>query len=155
MPCWKLARRSLVCAADRGSAAAAAAPTAPGTRFAFGTRLGRPACVVPEDTGACATSGRPPPFARGGGPAGRSWRLAGHRSRPVGAEPAAPEPVGFDGLENWQPVLLAGARRGRHDHARRAAIAGRRPITGRPVAVPHAAAGQRPATTLPPLALPR
>src|SRR5690348_17896642 len=30
--------------------------TPPGTRFAFGTRLGRPARVVPEVTGACATS---------------------------------------------------------------------------------------------------
>src|SRR5215468_3073869 len=56
MPCWKLAMRSLVCAADRGEAGAAAALTPPGTRFAFGTRLGRPARVVPEDTGACATS---------------------------------------------------------------------------------------------------
>src|SRR6266699_4128591 len=56
MPCWKPAMRSLVCAADRGEAGAAAALTPPGTRFAFGTRLGRPARVVPEDTGACATS---------------------------------------------------------------------------------------------------
>src|SRR5690242_450940 len=56
MPCWKLVMRSLVCAADRGEAGAAEAPTPPGTRFAFGTRLGRPARVVPEDTGACATS---------------------------------------------------------------------------------------------------
>src|SRR5215468_3967892 len=56
MPCWKLAMRSLVCAADRGEAGAAVAWTPPGTRFAFGTRLGRPAPVVPEDTGACATS---------------------------------------------------------------------------------------------------
>src|SRR5262249_24228514 len=89
------------------------------------------------------------------GPAGRAWHLAGHRSRPVGAEPATAEPVGFDGLENWQPVLLAGARRGRHDHARRAAIAGRRPITGRPVAVRHAVAGQRPVTRLRPVAVRR
>src|SRR5713226_10597388 len=58
MPCWKLAMRSLVCAADRDGAGAdaAEAPTPPGTRFAFGTRLGRPARVVPEVTGACATS---------------------------------------------------------------------------------------------------
>src|SRR5215468_1315487 len=57
MPCWKLAMRSLVCAAVRaGAAAGAAALTPPGTRFAIGTRLGRPARVVPEDTGACATS---------------------------------------------------------------------------------------------------
>src|SRR5260370_40571578 len=49
---------SLVCAADRAGAGAdaAGAPTPPGTRFAFGTRLGRPARVVPEDTGACPTS---------------------------------------------------------------------------------------------------
>src|SRR5690349_142698 len=55
MACWKLAMRSLVCAADRGGAGAAEAPALPGTRFAIGTRLGRPARVVPEDTGACAT----------------------------------------------------------------------------------------------------
>src|SRR5690348_18412661 len=56
MPCWKLAMRSLVCAADRGAAAGTGeAPALPGTRLAIGTRLGRPAGVVPEDTGACAT----------------------------------------------------------------------------------------------------
>src|SRR5215471_2348185 len=55
MPCWKLAMRSLVCAADRVGAGAAAEPALPGTRFAIGTRLGRPARVVPEDTGALAT----------------------------------------------------------------------------------------------------
>src|SRR5690242_409814 len=56
MPCWKLAMRSLVCAADRGAAAGTGeAPALPGTRLAIGTRLGRPAGVVPEDTGDCAT----------------------------------------------------------------------------------------------------
>src|SRR4029077_20187383 len=56
-PCWKLVRRCLVWAADRGAGAVAVGVvTPPGTRFAFGTRLGRPARVVPEVTGACATS---------------------------------------------------------------------------------------------------
>src|SRR6185312_2550922 len=59
IPCWKLARRCLVCSADLAvseSGAAASGPTPPGTRFWFGTRLGRPAPVNPADTGACATS---------------------------------------------------------------------------------------------------
>src|SRR5260370_529236 len=58
MPRWKLVRRSLAWSADRAGAVPGIVGivTPPGTRFAFGTRLGRPARVVPEDTGACATS---------------------------------------------------------------------------------------------------
>lgn len=39
--------------------------TVPGTRFAFGTRTGSPAAVVPPDTGACATSAARQPSSAG------------------------------------------------------------------------------------------
>src|SRR5215831_4384972 len=112
MPCWKLARRSLVCAADRGSAAAAAAPTAPGTRFAFGTRLGRPAWVVPEDTGACATSAaRHPSSAGEDQPAGLgAWLDTGAGQ----SEPSRPRRNQSDSTDSKigslfsSPVLAAG-----------------------------------------------
>src|SRR5262249_14272504 len=67
MPRWKLARRSLVCAADRAGAGVAPPLTPPGTRFALGTRLGRPTAVVPPETGAGATSPASQPPAPGEG----------------------------------------------------------------------------------------
>jgi len=69
MPRWKLARRSCACAADRagagGGGAVAALLTVPGTRFAFGTRTGSPAAVVPPDTGEFATSAARQPSSAG------------------------------------------------------------------------------------------
>ncbi len=67
-PRWKLARRSLVCAAERdcaGDAGEVPPLTPPGTRFAWGTRLGNPATVVPAETGACATSAASQPASAG------------------------------------------------------------------------------------------
>src|SRR5215469_14456109 len=66
-PRWKLARRSLVCAADLVGAGGAGAvpPTPPGTRFAFGTRFGSPVAVVPLETGVCATSAASQPASAG------------------------------------------------------------------------------------------
>ena len=71
--------RSLVCAADRDGAGAGEGPALPGTRFAIGTRLGRPARVVPEDTGARATpAARHPSSAGEDQPAGLgAWLDAG------------------------------------------------------------------------------
>src|SRR5262249_42820642 len=113
MPCWKLAMRSLVCAAVRaGAAAGAAALTPPGTRFApAGTQVAQGRALGPARPGRprghwCLRHlGRLPPLVRGRGPAGRTRYLARHRGRPVAAEPAAPEPVRLDGLEDGQPVL--------------------------------------------------
>src|SRR6204780_492350 len=55
-PRWKLAKRSRVAAADLDGVVAgddpATEPAAPGTRFACGTRFGRPADVTPLDDGA-------------------------------------------------------------------------------------------------------
>jgi mucin-6/19 len=69
MPRWKLARRSCARVADRpgagGEGAVAVLLTVPGTRFAFGTRTGSPAAVVPPDTGACATSAARQPSSAG------------------------------------------------------------------------------------------
>src|SRR5260370_7635172 len=83
---------SLVCAADRAGAGAdaAGAPTPPGTRFAFGTRLGRPARVVPEDTGACATSAACHPSSAGDDQPAElgSWLGAGADQSP----PSRPRP---------------------------------------------------------------
>src|SRR5262249_14774944 len=64
-PRWKLARRSLVCAAERDGAGDAGEVPPPGTRFAWGTRLGNPATVVPPETGACATSAASQPTSAG------------------------------------------------------------------------------------------
>src|SRR5690349_13161186 len=66
-PRWKLARRSLVCAADLAGAEGAGdvPPTPPGTRFAWGTRFGSPTEVVPLETGACATSAASQPASDG------------------------------------------------------------------------------------------
>src|SRR5262245_31292543 len=69
MPRWKLASRSLACAADLADAGAAdaavSAPTAPGTRFARGTRLGNPDSVIPPDVGTCAASAARQPSSAG------------------------------------------------------------------------------------------
>src|SRR5215470_16496547 len=69
MPRWKLASRSLACAADLADAGAAdaavSAPTAPGTRFARGTRLGSPDSVTPPDVGTCAASAARQPSSAG------------------------------------------------------------------------------------------
>src|SRR6185437_6628657 len=71
MPRWKLASRSLACVADLAGAgadidvAAASAPTAPGTRFARGTRLGSPDSVTPPDVGTCAASAARQPSSAG------------------------------------------------------------------------------------------
>src|SRR6516164_6641122 len=66
MPCWKLASRCLTCSAVRDAVSAGATVvTPPGTRFALGTRLGRPELVVPEDTGASATSAACQPASAG------------------------------------------------------------------------------------------
>src|SRR5262245_36365813 len=69
MPRWKLVSRSLACAADLAGVgadvAAASAPTAPGTRLARGTRLGRPDSVTPPDVGTCAASAARQPSSAG------------------------------------------------------------------------------------------
>src|SRR5215468_1585840 len=67
MPRWKLASRSLACAADLADAgdAAVSAPTAPGTRFARGTLLGSPDSVTPPDVGTCAASAARQPSSAG------------------------------------------------------------------------------------------
>ena len=70
IPRWKLAKRSLVAAADRAGAGAAAAaagsdPAVPGTRFALGTRFGSPAEVMPLEDGALATSAARQPSSAG------------------------------------------------------------------------------------------
>src|SRR5690349_13030994 len=70
MPRWKLASRSLACAADlpgvgAAAVAAASAPTVPGTRFARGTRLGNPDSVTPPDVGTCAASAARQPSSAG------------------------------------------------------------------------------------------
>src|SRR6266568_2866769 len=66
-PRWKLANRSLVAAAERAGAGAAAgsSPAVPGTRFALGTRFGRPAVVTPPDEGALTTSAARQPSSAG------------------------------------------------------------------------------------------
>ncbi len=55
-PRCRLANRSLVAAADRTGAAVVVSAAVPGIRFAFGTRLGKPASVVPLELGAAAAS---------------------------------------------------------------------------------------------------
>src|SRR5260370_41380647 len=55
-PRCRLANRSLVAAADRTGAAVVVSAAVPGIRFAFGTRLGKPASVVPLELGATAAS---------------------------------------------------------------------------------------------------
>src|SRR5262249_31950016 len=70
MPRWKLASRSLACAADlagAGAADAAAAPrpTAPGTGSPRGTRLASPDSVTPPDVGTCAASAARQPSSAG------------------------------------------------------------------------------------------
>src|SRR5260370_33803493 len=77
-PRWKLARRSLVCAADLDGAGGAGEvpPTPPGTRFALGTRLGSPTAVVPPETGACATSAASQPASAGEGQSPETAPLA-------------------------------------------------------------------------------
>src|SRR6266704_5767671 len=66
-PRWKLAKRSLVAAAERAGAGAAAgsSPAVPGTRFALGTRFGRPADVTPPDEGALTASAARQPSSAG------------------------------------------------------------------------------------------
>jgi hypothetical protein len=57
---------SLVAAAERvGACAAGSSPAVPGTRFAFGTRFGRPAEVTPPDEGALTTSAARQPSSAG------------------------------------------------------------------------------------------
>src|SRR5712692_4880614 len=56
IPRCKLAKRSLVAAADRTGAGVTVSPAVPGIRFAFGTRRGRPASVVPPELGTTAAS---------------------------------------------------------------------------------------------------
>jgi hypothetical protein len=68
IPRWRLAKRSLVAAADRagaGGGASAVAVAVPGMRFAWGTRRGRPATVVPPEAGATATSAARQPSSPG------------------------------------------------------------------------------------------
>src|SRR5215813_7004460 len=70
MPRWKLASRSLACEAvlagvGAADVAAESAPTAPGTRFARGTRLGSPDSVTPPDVGTCAASAARQPSSAG------------------------------------------------------------------------------------------
>jgi hypothetical protein len=55
-PRCRLANRSLVAAADRTGAEVVVSAAVPGIRFAFGTRLGKPATVVPPELGATAAS---------------------------------------------------------------------------------------------------
>ena len=83
-PCWKLAKRSLVCEAVRtgGSGGTAARARPPGTRLALGTRLGRPATVVPAVTGAVGDLRGLPPGVGRRGPGDRLWfGRAGSRCR--------------------------------------------------------------------------
>src|SRR5450755_2780051 len=67
IPRWKFAKRSLVAAAERAGAGAATGsdPAVPGTRFAFGTRFGRPAGVMPLEDGVLATSAARQPSSAG------------------------------------------------------------------------------------------
>src|SRR5258708_37385231 len=55
-PRCRLANLSLVAAADRTGAGVADSVAVPGIRFALGTRLGKPATVVPPEVGATAAS---------------------------------------------------------------------------------------------------
>ena len=87
MPRWRLARRSRVCDAGRegvGRVGTGVAPTLPGTKFAFGTRVGSPATVIPPDTGAFATCAARQPSSAGD--VQSSARVS------AGAEPAVPCP---------------------------------------------------------------
>src|SRR6185437_4886017 len=66
IPRCKLANLSLVAAADRtGTGTGAGTSAVPGIRFACGTRLGKPATVVPPDAGATATSAARQPSSEG------------------------------------------------------------------------------------------
>src|SRR5450432_598150 len=67
IPRWKFAKRSLVAAAERAGAGTATGsdPAVPGTRFAFGTRFGRPAGVRPLEEGVLATSAARQPSSAG------------------------------------------------------------------------------------------
>src|ERR1022692_4866076 len=67
IPRWKFAKRSLVAAAERAGAGTATGsdPAVPGTRFAFGTRFGRPAGVRPLEDGVLATSAARQPSSAG------------------------------------------------------------------------------------------
>src|SRR5690348_8199583 len=109
MPRWKLARRSCARAADRagagGAGAVAVLLTVPGTRFAFGTRTGSPAAVVPPDTGACATSAARQPSS-----AGEDQVSAGAAADSAGAAAvsagAAADPAGSPVAGRSTPCLL-------------------------------------------------
>ena len=67
-PRWKLVIRCLVAAAERtrsGPSSCALSAAEPGTKFACGTRLGRPAAVTPADVGDSAASAARQPSSTG------------------------------------------------------------------------------------------